>query len=104
MVLPPSALTRLFPLCLAPNLTPPHLSPHLVTPCFQSCILPTEILICDSSDYVDGEHTVSLVLVRAMAVPFGLQATSPSPPVSPLSTHGTLAIAAPVKNHEQARH
>lgn len=41
------------------------------------------------------QHTVSFALVRAMAFPLGLQETSPSPPVSPLRTQGTLAIAAP---------
>ena len=43
IVLPPSASTRLYPLCLAPNLARPHLSPHLAIPCFQSCKLPAEI-------------------------------------------------------------
>ena len=50
LAVPPSALTRLSPLCLVLNPAPPHLSPYLLRSCFQSCIWPTGVDQYRSSD------------------------------------------------------
>ena len=94
-----AALISLFPLCLAPNLVLPHLLHPLLLPCFQSCRKPehkiAQLFVIDER-LIDTGHTVTLLFVRAITPPMGLQATSPTPPVSPLSRQGTLAITAPM--------